>query len=262
MQRLTYMRDSAYTHVRMTQCIPALILLAGIATAHATPSGLNNIPTADTTPQGTFVLQTFTTVGDGINQDLNLGFKTGIDLKKVKLELGLASHLLPGKGGPMEVHGKIAVPLGEGLPVIAAGAANISFNSVDRRRAGDTFTYFVVSQDFQCFRLHAGLAVQDSQPLPFFGIDKTFRVAKSVAAPDGKSVKEKVGKQVVTTGTEYRDLFTLRADAIQQPNHVWLASFGALIPVCKHFVFEAWGNFPTDGAQASATLKGNLVFSF
>ncbi|MEO6753467.1 MAG: hypothetical protein ABIP85_16950 [Chthoniobacteraceae bacterium] len=246
----------------MKQRIPALILLAGIATAHATPSGLNNIPTADTTPQGTFVLQTFTTVGDGINQDLNLGFKTGIDLKKVKLELGLASHLLPGKGGPVEAHAKIAVPLGEGLPVIAAGAANISFNSVDRRRAGDTFVYFVVSQDFHWFRLHAGIAEQASQPLPFFGIDKTFRVAKSVARSDGKSVAKKGGKQVVKTETEYRDIITLRADAIQQSNHVWLASFGALIPVCKHFVFEAWGNFPTDGTEASATLKGNFIFSF
>ena len=247
------MRLCAYTHTRMKQHIPALILLAGIAAAHATPSGLNNIPTADTTPQGTFVLQTFTTVGDGVNADLNLGFKTGIDLKAVKLELGLASHLVPGKGGPVEVHGKIAVPLGEGLPVIAAGAANISFNSVDRRRAGDTFAYFVLSQDFHWFRAHAGLAVQDSQPLPFFGIDKTFKSRTGVCSRDGKAFKMREVE---------RDLFTLRADAIQMRNHDWLLSAGALIPVCKHFVFEAWGNFPTDGTQASATLKGNFVFSF
>ncbi len=245
----------------MKQTIPALILLAGIATANATPTGLNNIPTADTTPQGTFVLQGFTTVGDGRDADFNIGFKTGIDLKKVKLELGLSSHLYSGNGGPVTPHAKIAVPLGEGLPVIAAGIANLSFRDQDRRRTGDGFAYFVVSQDFKCFRLHAGLAVQDSQPLPFFGIDKTFRIAKSVAHSDGKSVK-KGGKQVVKTETEYRDIITLRADAIQQPNHVWLASFGALIPVHKHFVFEAWGNFPTDGSEASATLKGNFVFSF
>ena len=245
----------------MKQHIPALLLLAGIASAYATPTGLNNIPTADTTPQGTFVLQGFTTIGESRDADFNLGFKTGIDLKAVKLELGLSSHLVPGKGGPVTPHAKIAVPLGEGLPVIAAGAANITFSDEDRRRAGDTFAYFVVSQDFKCFRLHAGLAVQDSQPLPFFGIDKTFRVAKSVAHSDGKSMK-KGGKQAVKTETEYRDIITLRADAIQQPNHVWLASFGALIPLHKNFVFEAWGNFPTDGSEASATLKGNFVFSF
>ena len=244
----------------MKQTIPAL-LLAGIATAHATPSGLNNIPTADTTPMGTFVLQGFTTLGGNNNADFNLGFKTGIDLKVAKLELGLAAHLVPGNGGPVEPHIKLAVPLGEGLPTIAVGAANNSFDTADRRRAGDSFVYFVVSQDFHWFRAHAGIAEQASQPLPFFGIDKTFRIAKSAPAPDGKAVK-KTGKPARVAATEYRDLFTLRADAIQQTNHKWLASFGALIPVCKHFVFEAWGNFPTDGGQASATLKGNFVFTF
>ena len=242
----------------MKQTIPALILLAGIAAAHATPSGLNNIPTADTTPQGTFVLQGFTTLGGNNNADFNLGFKTGIDLKKVKLELGLASHLLPGKGGPVEGHAKLAFSLGEGLPTIAAGAANISFNSVDRRRAGDTFAYFVVSQDFHWFRAHVGIAEQSSQPLPFFGVDKTFRIAKHAAASDGKAAK----KGAKPAAMEYQDLFTLRADAIQQTNHRWLASVGALIPVTKWFVFETWGNFPTDGGQASATLKANFVFSF
>ena len=239
------------------------ILLASISAAVATPSGLNNIPTADTTPQGVFVLQGFTTIGDNRDADFNLGFKTGIDLKAVKLELGLASHLIPGKGGPVEVHGKVAVPLGEGLPVIAAGAANISFSRDDRRRAGDTFAYFVMSQDFHCFRLHAGLAVQDSQPLPFVGIDKTFRIAKSApVSSDGKSAKKAGGRHVKTAATEYRDLFTLRADAIQQTDHSWLASVGALIPVCEHFVFETWGNFPTDGSDPSLTLKANFVFKF
>jgi hypothetical protein len=237
-------------------------LLITASAAWATPSGLNNIPTADTVPMGTFVLQGFTTLGGNNNADFNLGFKTGIDLKAVKLELGLASHLIPGKGGPVEPHFKVAVPLGEGLPVIAAGMANNSFSDADRRRAGDSFVYFVVSQDFHCFRLHAGIAEQDSQPLPFFGIDKTFRIAKSVPASDGKSVKKAVGKQVKAAEPQYRDLFTLRADAIQQTNHTWLASVGALIPVTKWFVFETWGNFPTDGRQASATLKANFVFSF
>ena len=55
-----------------------------------------------------------------------------------------------------------------------------------------------------------------SQPLPFFGFDKTFRIAKSVPAPDGKSVTKAGGKQVKAPVTEYRELFTLRTDAIQQ----------------------------------------------
>ena len=114
--------------MKTTRTLATLLLTA--SAAWATPSGLNNIPTADTTPQGTFVLQGFTTVGDGRDADFNLGFKTGIDLKAVKLELGLASHLIPGKGGPVEPHFKVAVPLGEGLLVLAAGMANNSFSGI------------------------------------------------------------------------------------------------------------------------------------
>ena len=48
-------------HIRATLAA----LLATAAVASATPTGLNNIPTADTTPQGVFVLQAFTTLGPG-----------------------------------------------------------------------------------------------------------------------------------------------------------------------------------------------------
>ena len=37
---------------------------------------------------------------------------------------------------------------------------------------------------------------------------------------------------------------------------------GVLIPVCKWFVLETWGNFPSDGTPASATIKANFIFSF
>ena len=185
----------------MKQSIPALILLAGIAAAHATPSGLNNIPTADTTPQGTFVLQGFTTLGGNNNADFNLGFKTGIDLKVAKIELGFSSHLIPDKGGPVTPHVKLAVPIGEGLPTLAIGAANLTFSDRDRRRAGDPFVYFVVSQDFHWFRAHVGIAEQASQPLPFFGIDKTFRIAKSAPAPSSASSPNSSSSATSTAST-------------------------------------------------------------
>jgi len=243
-----------------TNPILALLIATGSA-AIATPTGLNNIPTADTTPQGTFVLQPFTTIGEERDADFNLGFKTGIDLKAVRLELGLAAHFVPGKGGPVTAHGKVAVPLGEGLPTLAAGAANITFSNDDRRRAGDTFAYFVATQDFDWF-------VQDSRPLPFFGLDKTFRMEKKRVVSDGKSTRvisgggEGAGSGDPNAALETRDLFTFRADAIQMLNHDWLLSVGGLIPVSKHFVFETWANFPTDGTEVSFTLKGNFVFKF
>lgn len=236
----------------LTRTLRLLSFTALAAAAHATPSGLNNIPTADTTPQGTFVFQTFSTMGGSADTDLNFGFKTGLDLKVVKVELGSAAHLYPDKGGPVTVHGKVAVPFGEGLPVFAIGAANVAFSEQRRARAGDVFGYAVLSQDFGWLRVHAGCGWQDSDALPFFGVDKTFRITKAAPPADGKTV----------SAPETRDLFTVRADVIELRSHDWLFSAGVLVPVCKHFVLEAWGNFPSDGESPSLTLKANFVVSF
>ena len=242
-------------------------LLLTTTAALATPSGLNNIPTADTTPQGTFVLQAFSTTGGDADTDFNIGFKTGVDiLKIVKFELGADSHLLPDKGGPVVVNGKLAVPFGKGLPTFAIGAANIAFNEHQRQRAGDVFGYAVLSQDFGCFRAHAGCGYQDTDALPFFGLDKTFRSSKPRVVSDGKSVRlaggHGAGSGDPNAALETRDLFTIRADAIELPSHDWLYSAGVLIPVCKYFVFETWANLPGNGDSPSWTIKGNFVVSF
>jgi hypothetical protein len=226
-----------------------IVLLVSVARVGATPSGLNNIPTADTTPMGTFVFQGFSTIGSDRDTDFNLGFKTGLEPDWIKIELGAASHITPGKGGPFTVHGKAAVPFGEGLPTVAAGVVNVAFDSDDRDRAGDEFFYGVVSQDFGWCRIHAGCGTQESEALPFFGIDKTFRAEST---PAGKNTAEVIG----------RELFTLRADAIRPTSHDWLYSAGVLVPVCKFFVMEAWANFPDNGDDVSVTLKANIVFSF
>ena len=240
----------------MKTTLAFIVPFAAVSAALGTPSGLNNIPTADTTPQGTFVLQAFSTTGGDGDTDFNIGFKTGIDfLKVVKLEVGADSHILPGKGGPVVISGKVALPFGQGLPTFALGAANVAFSEQQRQRAGDVFGYAVLSQDFGWFRAHAGCAYQDADALPFFGLDKTFRVSKPRAVSDGKTARP--------LGTpETRDLFTLRADAIELRSHDWLYSAGVLVPVCKHFVFETWGNFPSDGTSPSLTLKANFVVTF
>ena len=163
----------------MKTTLAFIVPFAAVSAALGTPSGLNNIPTADTTPQGTFVLQAFSTTGGDGDTDFNIGFKTGIDfLKVVKLEVGADSHILPGNGGPVVISGKVALPFGQGLPTFALGAANVAFSEQQRQRAGDVFGYAVLSQDFGWFRAHAGCAYQDADALPFFGLDKTFRVSK------------------------------------------------------------------------------------
>jgi hypothetical protein len=166
--------------------------------------------------------------------------------------------MLPGNGGPVEFQGKIAVPLGEGLPTIAAGVANTSFTKYDRSRAGDTYPFFVVTEDLKWFRVTVGIAEQSSQPLPFFGLDRTFKIKTTVPASDGKSD----GKSAPKTTVKERDLFMLCGDGVQQLNHSWLLSAGVKVPVCKFFVFETWGNFPTDSAKPSLTIKGDFVIHF
>lgn len=241
------MRSTILTTLILTAC------------AQATPSGLNNIPTADTVPQGTVVLQAFTTVGNDRDADFNLGFKTGIDAGWVSFELGASYHILPDKSGPITPHGKIAIPFGEGLPTFAAGVANLSFRTEDRDRAGDEFFYAVLTHDLGWFRVHGGCATQDGKALPFFGIDKTFRTTTTKAAQSTADGKATAGKEVEAIS---RDLFTVRADAIQLPSNDWLYSAGVLVPVWKHFVFETWGNFPDNGDEPSLTLKANFVFTF
>lgn len=217
--------------------LTALACAALTSSLSATPSGLNNIPTADTTPMGVFVIQPFTNFGNDIDTDLNLGFKTGLDIYGQKFEFGLASHLLPDKGGPVMLYGKYALPFGEGLPTLGLGVANIGLSNDDRDRGGEPFYYAVLSQDFGFIRAHAGYGFQEDNNSVLVGIDKTFKVLD-------------------------RDL-VLRSDLIQiRDESDWLASFGALYALHKNLVLEAWVSQPFDDGDPIFTVKLNFVFNF
>ncbi len=221
-----------------------------ITEAGATPSGLNNIPTADTVPQSTLVGQAFSTFGSGTD-DFWLSSKTGLDLGPANVEVGLTSRMIPDKAGPLTGHAKIALPIGEGLPAIAVGAANIAFSGADEDRAGQIFSYAMLSHDFGWLRLHGGVSLQDEVARPFFGIDKTFRSAATPAhAATGKGVVSK-GVSAGSPEIPGRDLFTLRADGIHSGDDSWLYSAGALIPITHWLVFETWVNFPDDGQDVA-----------
>jgi hypothetical protein len=90
-------------------CLGALTLLAA-QTAWATPTGLNNIPTADVVPHRTVAVQAFSSFGAGANQfsangpdehSFWLGFKAGWSFQPVNLEVGLDSPIAPGDAGPL-----------------------------------------------------------------------------------------------------------------------------------------------------------------
>jgi hypothetical protein len=256
--------------IRTLRTSLALFLATGAA-AFASPTGLNNIVTADTPNQGDYVFQTYSTLGGNGKGNLFVGFKTGFDIKPLKLEIGADSELYPGEFGPVTAQAKLALPLAQFgspyLPTIAVGAANITFTVPNRHRAGDVFAYGVVTEDLGFFRIHAGCGDQAYTALPFFGIDKTIRIPVKRKTTDGKSTAGKCDCKDGKDGksepeTEMRDLIVLRADATQQLNHSWLSSFGVLVPVCKFFAFETWGNFPSDGSRSSITVKGDFVLHF
>ncbi len=218
--------------------ILALFAFFSASSVFATPSGLNSIPTADTTPQGTVVLQAFTNFGSDNDTDLTLGFKTGLDLWGQKFEIGADSHITPGNGGPVVLQFKYQTPqLWEGAH-LGVGIANLALGNDFRNRAGDPFYYAVLSQDIAgLFRAHAGYGFQAHGNSVLLGLDKTLKV--------------------------YDRELVLRTDAVQiQDQGQWMGSVGFLYALHKNFVFESWASQPFDHGSAIFTAKLNLVFQF
>ena len=220
-----------------THAIALCALLVASTAAFATPSGLNNIPTADTPPQGTVVIQTWTNFGNGHDADFNMGFKTGFDVFGQKLEFGADSHLLPDKGGPVLLQFKYVQNLWEGGK-LALGIANLGLTSKDNDRAGDPFSYALISQDVAgLFRAHAGFGFQTSNDSVLLGLDKTVKVLD-------------------------RDL-QVRTDFVQiQDQKQWMGSLGFLYALHKNLVVEAWASQPLDHGDTVYTAKLNFVFNF
>jgi hypothetical protein len=96
--------------------------------AHATPSGLNNIPSADVVPKDILVVQSWTEVGPDGDTSWAAGLKVG---PAENWELGLDGGLAgPGSGGGPTFQAKYRIPLQNGARA-ALGLANVS-NDRDR----------------------------------------------------------------------------------------------------------------------------------
>jgi len=208
----------------------ASVLLAGIA--HATPSGLNNIPTADTAPNDAVVVQVFDLFGEGPH-DLGTGFKTGWALPWFDLEYGLDSHVAPDPAGPLFFQTKVAfTPWESGR--LAVGVAGVALTDFDI--AGDPFTYAVLSQDIGFARLHTGYGVQTDGNTVLLGIDKNI---------------EFLGRNL-----------NLNADLVQtRDQEGWMPAVGLKYDLAKNLVFETWTNMPDEG-KCEYMLKLNFVIPF
>jgi hypothetical protein len=209
--------------------------------AVGTPTGLNNIPTADTVPNRTVAVQYFSSFG-GANQFATgepgktsewLGFKTGWDLKPFHLEWGMDSPLGTGLSGPLFFQTKARIqPWEDGM--FALGVAGVALT--DQNRAGDPFTYAMLWHDFGVARFHAGYGYQTNASSYLFGIDRTWKI--------------------------FERNFNLNADLVQSRDQRGLiTAVGAKYDLTKHIVLETWANFP-DRDRVSVIAKINFVFTF
>lgn len=218
-----------------------LLLLWVSPLAHAATSGLNNIPTADTAPHRTLVIQEFSFVGARRRPDHVAGFKFGVDpwenvSWRHRFEFGVDGHFSPGDAGPAVFQFKYATQPGRRWPAFSVGVANLAATSSDRARAGQPLSYAILSQDFKIARLHGGYALQArNNNTALLGIDKTVKLFR-------------------------RDLM-LRADAVQIDQRTnWAASAGGVYSVNNYFAIEAWMTQPTHGRPPSFTFKFDFVF--
>lgn len=216
-------------------------VLAVTATAFGTPTGLNNIPTADTVPHRTVAVQYFSSFG-GANQFATsgagktsewAGFKTGWAFEPFHLEWGMDSPLGTGLSGPLLFQTKARLsPWEDGM--LALGIAGIALT--DKNRSGDPFTYAMMWHDFHAVRLHAGYGYQTNGCSFLWGVDRTWKV--------------------------FDRNFNLNADLVQSRDQRGLiTSVGAKYDLSRHIVLETWANFP-DRDRVSVIAKVNFVFRF
>lgn len=213
------------------------VALTAAVPVFATPSGLNNIPTADTPGDRELVIQQFSTWGDDRQPDYSAGMKMGLQPWGQKLEWGVDGHLAPDDAGPAVFQAKYALQPANSWPTLALGIANLAVTSHDRDRAGQSFTYGVASHDFKWLRAHAGFGFQQFNNAAFFGLDKTVKLFE-------------------------RDLM-LRTDVIQiDDQDQWKASAGFIYFVHKMFAVESWVSHPLEQGKPSFTLKFDFIIKF
>ncbi|UCC68484.1 MAG: hypothetical protein JSV79_00680 [Armatimonadota bacterium] len=195
----------------------------------ASPSGLNNIPTADIVPEGILVWQAWGTFAEDADDTYVAGLKFG---PAKNIELGLDHKLGSGDSGPLAFQGKYRFFTNESGLSATLGLANVN---TDRDQGGPNFPYAALTQDFGGVRGHLGYEWQDDNEGLFLGLDHPAQM----------------------------DL-TLRADWTQTDDgEESMSSIGFIYTGSDPFLVEAWASFPTAaGADTSWTLKFDYVIPF
>jgi hypothetical protein len=205
----------------------------------ATPSGLNNIPTADVTPTGLLVLQEINNFGSNQPSRFTAGFKCGIAegwevgydgrISQTGIGTGVTgAGGAPSHGATFNVKYRHQVP---NSPLsLGFGAANLSFSSA---RAGDDVQYVVASRKFEKVNGHFGyMFVEGGRDNMFLGVD-------GQASP----------------GLTWRVDFNNLNDTDNL-----LSSAGFIYSISRTWLLEGWYSIPkADGVENTVTLKLDYV---
>ena len=226
------------------QYVGALFLVSQIigTSAHASPSGLNWIPTADTAGRLDPVLQGYSLVGQTQTPQHWYGFKLGSSFVREnspapRFEVGIDGRYGLGAAdslGPALFQAKLAHQPWQGGPAICMGTANLAVSPELRRNAGNPFSYLIFTQSVGVFRTHFGYAAQTRANTVLLGADRDVPVS---------------GKPL-----------TIRGDLIQIQNQSqWQGSLGLMYPFSPAVVGESWGTVPIRAGGPSVMLKLNII---
>jgi len=209
----------------------ALTLVVSVSCAQvvlATPTGLNNIPTADVVAEQVLVLQGFSEFGAERTPSWFAGLKYG---PAANWEVGIddTSSGTGSAGGPV-LQAKYRAPLNQRV-ALGLGAANIS---TDSDRNGNACPYAVISAALGRINGHIGYSVQKDNNACFVGADG--------------AINPKV---------------RLRADWTQvAEGEESVSSLGFIAPLTSSWLVEGWASFPSaEGAETSCVVKLDYVVS-
>lgn len=221
--------------------LSAAVVWVSMGPLLATPSGLNNIPTADVAPEGVIVFQQINNFGDDQVGFHSFGFKYG---PAKDWEIGVdglvtrsdedAGGMGAGGGGmptyPFVFQVKRRFETKTPGLTLGLGIAGLSANS---DKAGDPVEYAVLSKKFENVNAHAGyMVIKEAEDNVFAGLDYS---------PSSR--------------------LTLRADAnnLNDTDNL-LSSAGFIYTIDKDWLVEAWySHSGTDGVNGTFTLKLDYV---
>ncbi|MDO8541747.1 MAG: hypothetical protein Q7S40_15025 [Opitutaceae bacterium] len=211
----------------------AVAMFAGL---RAAPTGVNNVPSADTSPGGTGVFQMYSAFGKGAPEWF-AGVRAGLSPSLGNFEAGVDTRWGAGPTIPAFFNAKWAAQLEKGLPALGIGIAGVALRSSDRDALGQPQTYAVFTYDADVARFHAGYAFQSRNGAMFFGLDHWWVLANQK--------------------------LTFRADITQIQNRdQWLASAGFMYLLADPLTLEVWHSLPTERGRDYTTVRLSIGFRY